>query len=391
MSLKQTARIISTYAGDTSGVASALFELGGMTVMHDASGCNSTYNTHDEPRWYDTDSLVFISALSETEAILGDDGKLIDDCVRAAMELHPRFVAVAGTPIPMMTGVDFDAVAMEIENETGIPSFGFATDGMHSYASGASLAFDALARRMVQDTSRDPGEKKKTGALRVNLLGLTPLDFSVYGAPEAMKAVLGERGIAVLASWAMGSTLEEIERAAEADVNLVVSSSGLAAAETLFARFGIPYVAAAPCGSRWNDRIASALHEAAESGQRVILPSLAPVRETRRLIIGEALTAASLASALTMETGERFSALSAVDCGGATDNLGIPLAVDEDDIAPYLEGCEILIADPLYKPVCPESTRFVPLPHEGFSGRLFRKDIPDLTRDLTVFRKENNL
>jgi len=49
MSLKQTARIISTYAGDTSGVASALFELGGMTVMHDASGCNSTYNTHDEP------------------------------------------------------------------------------------------------------------------------------------------------------------------------------------------------------------------------------------------------------------------------------------------------------------------------------------------------------
>ena len=364
MSLKQTARIISTYAGDTSGVASALFELGGMTVMHDASGCNSTYNTHDEPRWYDTDSLVFISALSETEAILGDDGKLIDDCVRTAME---------------------------IENETGIPSFGFATDGMHSYASGASLAFDALARRMVRDKSRDPGEQEKTGALRVNLLGLTPLDFSVYGAPEAMKEVLRERGIAVKSSWAMGSTLEELERSAEADVNLVVSSSGLAAAETMRARFGIPYVAAAPCGSLWNDRIASALHEAAESGQRVLLPALAPVRETRRLIIGEALTAASLASALTLESGARFSALSAVDCGEATDTLGIPLAVDEDDIAPYLEGCEILIADPLYRLVCPENTRFVPLPHEGFSGRLFRKDIPDLTRDLTAFRKENNL
>ncbi|HNY00827.1 MAG TPA: oxidoreductase, partial [Oscillospiraceae bacterium] len=63
--MKQTARIISTYTADVSGAASALFELGGMTVMHDASGCNSTYNTHDEPRWYDQDSLVFISALSE--------------------------------------------------------------------------------------------------------------------------------------------------------------------------------------------------------------------------------------------------------------------------------------------------------------------------------------
>lgn len=391
MSVKQTARIISTYAGDTSGVASALFELGGMTVMHDASGCNSTYNTHDEPRWYDTDSLVFISALTETEAILGDDAKLIGDCVRAAKELHPRFVAVAGTPIPMMTGVDFDAVAMEIENETGIPAFGFSTDGMHSYASGASLAFDALARRMVRDKSRDPGEKKKTGALRVNLLGLTPLDFSVYGAPEAMKRVLAERGIAVWSSWAMGSTLDDIERSAEADVNLAVSSSGLAAAETMQARFGIPCVAAAPCGSLWNDRIASALREAAETGQSAVLPDLSPVRETRRLIIGEGVTAASLASALTLETGERWSALSAVDCRGAETALGIPLAVDEDDIAPYLEECEILIADPLYKPLCPENTRFVPLPHEGFSGRLFRKDIPDLTSDLTAFRKENNL
>ena len=387
MSLKQTARIISTYAGDTSGVASALFELGGMTLMHDASGCNSTYNTHDEPRWYDMDSLVFISALTETEAILGDDGKLIGDCVKAAEELHPRFIAVAGTPIPMMTGVDFEAVAMEIENRTGIPSFGFATDGMHSYLSGVSMAFDALARRMV----REPADKKKNGALRVNLLGLTPLDFSVYGAPEAMKRVLGERGIAVQSSWTMDSTLDEIERSAEADVNLAVSSSGLAAAETLHARFGIPWVAGTPCGTLWNDRIASALREAAESGECAVLPELPPVRDTRRLVIGEGLTAASLASALTLETGEPWSALSAADCGDAPDFLHIPFAADEDDIAPYFEASELLIADPLYRPVCPEHTRFIPLPHEGFSGRLFRKDIPDLTRDLTAFRKENNL
>ena len=45
--MKQTARIISTYSADVMGVCSALFELGGMTVMHDASGCNSTYTTHD--------------------------------------------------------------------------------------------------------------------------------------------------------------------------------------------------------------------------------------------------------------------------------------------------------------------------------------------------------
>ena len=100
--LRQTASILSTYAADVSGVCSALYEMGGMTVMHDASGCNSTYNTHDEPRWYDMPSMVYISALSETEAMLGDESKIIDDISEAALELKPRFIAIAGTPIPMM-------------------------------------------------------------------------------------------------------------------------------------------------------------------------------------------------------------------------------------------------------------------------------------------------
>ena len=74
--MNHTSRIISTYSADVFGVCSALFELGGMVIMHDASGCNSTYTTHDEPRWYDMESMVYISGLSEMEAIMGDDEKL---------------------------------------------------------------------------------------------------------------------------------------------------------------------------------------------------------------------------------------------------------------------------------------------------------------------------
>ena len=44
--MKKTYRILPVYTGDVSGAASALYELGGMTVIHDPSGCNSTYNTH---------------------------------------------------------------------------------------------------------------------------------------------------------------------------------------------------------------------------------------------------------------------------------------------------------------------------------------------------------
>ena len=82
--MRQSYRIIPVYTADVSGVCSALYELGGMTVMHDPSGCNSTYNTHDEIRWYDQDSLIYISGLTETDAIMGNDRKFIDDIVAAA-------------------------------------------------------------------------------------------------------------------------------------------------------------------------------------------------------------------------------------------------------------------------------------------------------------------
>ena len=49
--------------------------LGGMTVMHDPSGCNSTYNTHDEIRWYEQDSMIYISGLTEIDAVMGNDEK----------------------------------------------------------------------------------------------------------------------------------------------------------------------------------------------------------------------------------------------------------------------------------------------------------------------------
>ena len=71
--MRQSYRIIPIYTADVSGVCSALYELGGMTVMHDPSGCNSTYNTHDEIRWYDQDSLIFISGLTEIDAIMGNE------------------------------------------------------------------------------------------------------------------------------------------------------------------------------------------------------------------------------------------------------------------------------------------------------------------------------
>lgn len=378
--MKQTSRIISTYSADTFGVCSALFELGGMTVMHDASGCNSTYTTHDEPRWYDMDSMVYISGLSEMEAIMGDDEKLIGDIVAAAQELHPKFIAVAGTPIPTMTGFDFGAVAELIESRTGIPAFGFATTGMNTYVHGASMALEALVHRFVDKNA------VKTADPTVNILGLTPLDFSVNGSDAAIADFLEKAGFRVLSRWAMGSSLEEMAQAGGAHVNLVVSSTGLAAAKALKAMFGTPYVVGVPVGTAFADTLRTALHTAVSTGENQIPFHSLPDGDV--VILGEGITSCSLACALEAETGKSVRVI----CTTETDS-GILRIKDEklqyeSEISEALTSAKVVIGDPLFHPICPKTARWIDLPTEAFSGRIYRSRIPNLVTNFEHFKKE---
>ena len=378
--MKQTSRIISTYSADVFGVCSALFELGGMIIMHDASGCNSTYTTHDEPRWYDMESMVYISGLSEMEAIMGDDEKLIGDIVAAAEDLHPRFIAVAGTPIPTMTGFDFEAVAALIEERTGIPAFGFNTTGMKTYVHGASMALEAVARRFAD---RDV---QKTPDLTANILGLTPLDFSVTGTEHSVTDFLEESGFRVLSRWAMGSSLEDLSQAGGAHVNLVVSSTGLGAAKALQERFGTPYVVGLPIGKTQKEHLREALHTAASTGENQYPVSDLPGKDI--LVIGEAVTSLALASALEYSAGQGVRVLCPTEGSEGLLRSRDLRAQYEEEIESAMVEAKTVIADPLYHPICPDHVKFVELPTEAFSGRIYRERIPNLVTGFDTFAKE---
>ena len=226
--------------------------------MHDPSGCNSTYNTHDEIRWYDQDSLIFISGLTDIDAIMGNDEKFLQDIEEAAKELKPKFIALASSPIPFMNGTDFPGLARALTARTGIPAFSVPTSGMHDYVYGAGLALAEIAGHFT-------GAAEKTGRCseaptesaerstekrnrKLNLLGATPLDLGPQSAVDAMKKRLKNYGWEILSTWAMGDTLEALSRAGEAAVNLVVSSVGIPAANVLKEKFGTPYVYAVPYG-----------------------------------------------------------------------------------------------------------------------------------------------
>ena len=371
--MRQAYRIIPIYTSDVSGVCSALYELGGMVVIHDPSGCNSTYNTHDEIRWYNQDSLIFISGLTEIDAVMGNDEKFLSDIREAAGELHPKFIALVSSPIPFMNGTDFPALAKVLETETGIPAFAVPTNGMHDYVYGAGKALEEIARRFVPEQMEDRNGSERT----VNLLGATPLDFGPISKVEELKKNLEQYGWKVISTWAMGDSLEDLAQAGKAEMNLVISSVGLMAAKMLKKKYGTPYVIGTPY-KEYAERISEALEK------RIQIPAIEDRRrenlqgtgnsEKIITLIGEPVTIGSLAAIIERRYHYKTRILCPLEnAEGLLGEHDLKIC-GEEEMENALKNAQIVVADPLYRPICPVECEFYERAHIAFSGRMFLKN-----------------
>ena len=371
--MRQAYRIIPIYTSDVSGVCSALYELGGMVVIHDPSGCNSTYNTHDEIRWYNQDSLIFISGLTEIDAVMGNDEKFLSDIKEAAGELHPKIIALVSSPIPFMNGTDFPALAKVLETETGIPAFAVPTNGMHDYVYGAGKALEEIARRFVSEQMEDRNGSERT----VNLLGATPLDFGPISKVEELKKNLEQYGWKTISTWAMGDSLEDLAQAGKAEMNLVISSVGLRAAKMLKEKYGTPYVIGTPY-KEYAERISEALEK------RIQIPAIEDRRrenlqgtgnsEKIITLIGEPVTIGSLAAIIERRHHYKTRILCPLEnAEGLLGEHDLKIC-GEEEMENALKNAQIVVADPLYRPICPIECEFYERAHIAFSGRMFLKN-----------------
>lgn len=443
MSDYQTHVFTSTYTADVSGVCSALYELGGMTVIHDPSGCNSTYSTHDEPRWFDTDSLMFVSGLDEMTAVLGDDNVLIDDVTHAVRDLKPRFVTLCSGSIPHIIAFDCKGVAHLLEKRTGVPMLPVATTGNRSYVAGVGAALTEWVKRFA-DSLESPYRVGSSGSpdcsantlegaagpesFSVNLLGVTPLDFSINGNVDAMRKVFEDAGIPVNCCAAMGESFDSLRHIFRASVNVVVSSCGRRLARYMEQTAGIPYVEGTPIGAYGAARLPELAKEAYEKKRASLENALEgssgstltgsgdgasgtagketaarpgslrmllakkkgdsegiclwkgnpaherwDVPDGQILIIGEEVFAQSLAAAINQLTPDCRHGLQAFAVWPDVDH-GFP----EDVLAELIRKSRYIIGDPLYRIIPHDSTQniFVDFPHEAYSGRIFRDRIP---------------
>lgn len=378
--MRETTKIISMVTADTFGVCSAFYELGGMIVMHDASGCNSTYSTHDEPRWDKIKSEVYISALTEVDAVSGNDKKLIDDILTVANDLKPRFIVICGTPIPTMTGFDYDGVSKIIENKTGIKTFGISTTGMKDYVNGIEKSYQVMFSNFVgndfykndiENIDSQKNESDFTGCKNINILGLTPLDYYYNVEDIELLNYLKVNNINVNCSFSAHTDLDKIINSTKADLNIVVSESGMKLAKLFKEKYNIDYKVKILIMNELVDMTKEAenFYDKRQKmnidDMKIIDDDLCDSNHSENYIISEPFKAIALKKFLK----EKLNI-----------DINFLYRCSESELVNILKNAKLVIADGLYEPIVREDAYFINYPHAAFSGRLYDNEAKTLSK-----------
>lgn len=243
-----------------------------------------------------------------------------------------------------------------------------------------------------------PHRKPQKPAKRVNLLGLTPLDFSVVGNATTLKQIVTDAGFTLQSSWSMGDTLDTLAEAANADVNAVLSSTAFYLAQYMRDTYGIPYVVGIPMGEKGTADWLEALRNCDSSyltgftGQEKYIKAqyaLADLNAWKTepvyadtpcdvLVIGEPVYLLSMKAMLQQEMGISDVRMLCPLADAPRWLLEqVEVASVEDVIRQECRKARRVIADPIYARLLPdEKEKFISMPHEAYSGRHYHADMP---------------
>ncbi len=178
----------------------------------------------------------FSTDMQDENIVFGGEAKL-KEAIREAYELFkPKSIGVFSTCPVGLIGDDVHSVAREMKAELGINIFGFSCEGYRgvSQSAGHHIANNGVFKHVVGNTDRE-----RTGKFQVNLLG----EYNIGGDAFEIERLFEEAGITLLSTFSGNSTIESMEYAHTADLNMVMCHRSINyIAEMMEEKYGIPWV-----------------------------------------------------------------------------------------------------------------------------------------------------
>lgn len=348
---------------DNFGFIEVINKTDGMGIIDDCS----EYRTSAERRRRrrksgEPEMRVVHTEISSEDVVSGTRQKILDTFAEYRQDFQPKFVLLSAGPCSAMIGTDLEETAEKIEQDSCVKAAALKLTGHKTYDTGISETLLALAKLLAK-----PGKAGQDG---INLIGANALDWHKENA-SLFREWMEERGFYVIANLGENEKTENIARSAEASVNIAVTSSGLAAARYLEKEYGTPYIAAAPFGKSWSDKVMMALREKQQPENS--MQSESSLRLTNQkpgiLIIAEQLLGNAVRETLIRDYGMHNIQV----CTFYTLDKTLAWPGDrrirsEKDAQKLLEegGYEIIAADPLLRCFASENTVWIDLPHKAF-------------------------
>lgn len=365
--------------GDFSGACSALYALDCCVVVLDPKGCTNDYLMVEDPRLPDHCTRVRSARMDDVDVTMGDCAGVHSVAADMVAEHHPAFIAVVGSTVSSIIGLDVSLIAAELEEELGLPVIAVDADGFTTYAHGIHLACKALMERF--------GEEEPRRARSVNILGATPVDFAEEEDQALMRAAVEVCGYEVLSDWCMGLDAAQVAAAPQASVNLAVNVAGLETARWMQQRYGIPYVAYTPLTS--DDAQLKALLDAtlADGVSREpedyarLTEANSPAASTseRVLLTGDEIIARSLRAWLRSQGCTAAMDIATFFAPHNAPTPGVHYLHGDLELMELQqqEAYALIAGDPLFAKIpALQGAQLFTLPHPAFSALLHREEMP---------------
>ena len=225
-----------------------------MTIIHGPTGCKMypsdlterlfiRRKTEIESRNAFLREMKYFFYQPRLPCTLLDGNRLIMGASERLSELYsiivgmkPSLIGIINSPGASLTGEDLDKV------QSDIPTIRIKS---HEFSQPMYRGFSDCTVKII-DTLAKPCEKKR---MKVNIFGLSIWHIRFEDDVEELRRILSLCGIEIGCFLCAGSSVSEIERIPEAELNIVVDSDfGLRAAEHCKERFGTPFVNIPPIG-----------------------------------------------------------------------------------------------------------------------------------------------
>lgn len=210
-------------------------------ITHGPIGCcfyawgGRRYKSRPEEGAPDFTQYLLSSNMQESDIVFGGV-KRLRQCIKEAVDIfHPKAIGIYATCPVGLIGDDINAVARESSEKYGIQVLAFSCEGYKgvTQSAGHHIANNIVMTNMIGTGTH---EHKKYS---VNILG----EYNIGGDAWEVERFLGKIGYNVVATLTGDSSIEKLNNAHLADLNLVQCHRSINyIAEMMETKYGIPWI-----------------------------------------------------------------------------------------------------------------------------------------------------